>query len=134
MWLEPDSLRRWMCPGDATLVYVELEPVVGGSFRFDMQTTDGRVVVHTGQYLQIQRPEKLVFTWNSTVLGEHSSQVTVEFYEQAANCLIVLIHDLPPDEALYEDHRQGWGHILDLLAQAANRKSDLSVPIDKPPG
>ncbi len=42
MWLDPDSLRRWMCPGDSTLVYVELTPVVGGTFRFDMQASTSK--------------------------------------------------------------------------------------------
>ena len=112
-----------MRPGDTELAYVEVHPVVGGTFRFDMQADDGRVFVHTGQYLEIQRPRKLMFTWNSTVLGDHSSQVTVEFYEQAENCLMVLLHELPPDDALVESHRQGWTTILDLFVQyqQANR-------------
>ncbi len=118
MWLNPESLRRWMCPGSTDLVHVELEPVVGGTFRFDMQAKDGQVFVHTGRYLEIQRPEKLRFTWNSTVLGDRSSQVTVEFHEQAGNCLLVLLHELPPDDEIVADHRRGWTTILDLLAQA----------------
>ena len=117
MWLDPASLRRWMCPGDSVVAHVELQPVVGGSFRIDTRVKDGRVFVHTGQYLEIQRPERLVFTWNSTVLGDRSSQVTVEFYEQAENCLMVLIHELPADDELYEDHRKGWATILDLFMQ-----------------
>jgi uncharacterized protein YndB with AHSA1/START domain len=118
MWLNPDSLRRWMRPGDAEAIFVELHPVVGGTFRIDTQTKEGRVVVHTGQYLAIQRPEKLMFTWNSSVLGERSSQVTVEFHVQGENCLMVLMHELPPDEALIEDHRMGWTTVLNLLEQA----------------
>jgi uncharacterized protein YndB with AHSA1/START domain len=116
MWLNPESLRRWMCPGDSEVVYVELHPVVGGAFRIDMQTIDGHIIVHTGQYLQIQRPDKLIFTWNSSILGEHPSQVTVEFYAQGENCLMVLLHELPPDEAIIEAHRHGWTTTLDLLA------------------
>jgi uncharacterized protein YndB with AHSA1/START domain len=116
MWLNPESLRRWMRPGDSDVVFADVHPFVGGTFRFDTQTKDGRVVVHSGKYLEIQRPDKLVFTWNSSVLGEHSSQVTVEFYDQADKCLMVLLHELPPDEALLEDHRKGWETILDLLA------------------
>src|SRR5689334_1704589 len=118
MWLNPESMRRWMRPGDADVIYLELHPVVGGTFRIDTQTQDGRVVVHSGEYLEIKRPDKLMFTWNSTVLGDRSSQVTVEFYEQAENCLIVLVHELPPDDAIFEDHRKGWTGILDLFAQA----------------
>jgi uncharacterized protein YndB with AHSA1/START domain len=117
MWLDPESLRRWMRPGNAEAVYVDLHPVVGGTFRIDTQTEDGRVFVHTGRYLEIQRPDRLKFTWNSSVLGERSSQVTVEFSEQAGNCLMVLLHDLPPDDVIFEDHRQGWTTVLDLLVQ-----------------
>src|SRR5260221_13019344 len=122
MWLNPDSLRRWMRPGDSDVVHIELNPVIGGTFRIDTQTRDGSIIVHTGQYLEIQRPEKLVFTWNSTVLGDQPSQVTIELYEQAENCLMVLLHELPPDDALYEDHRKGWTAVLDLFEQTANER------------
>jgi len=105
-----------MRPGDSEAIHVELHPVVGGTFRIDTQTKDGRVVVHTGQYLEIQRPDRLMFTWNSSVLGDHSSYVTVEFHAQGENCLMVLFHELPPDDVIFEDHRQGWTTVLDLLA------------------
>ena len=51
------------------------------------------------------------------------TQVTVEFHEQPENCLMVLLHELPPDDALIESHRQGWTTILDLFVhyQRANR-------------
>jgi len=117
MWLDPKSLTRWMRPGDADVIFVELDPVVGGTFRIDTQTQDGRVVIHSGRYLEINRPEKLMFTWNSSVLGERSSQVTVEFYRQGESCLMVLMHDLPPDDAIFEDHRNGWTGILDLFVR-----------------
>ena len=123
MWLDADSLRHWMCTADNEVAHTELNPVVGGSFRFDMLANDGHLHVHTGQYLEIQRPEKLKFTWKSTVLGEYVSQVTVEFYQQAENCLMVLVHDLPPDEAVFEDHRQGWNEILDLLEREQQAKN-----------
>lgn len=123
MWVNPDSFRHWMRPSDADLVFVELHPVLGGNFRFDLREKDGRVIVHAGQYLEIQRPEKLRFTWNSTVLGDRSSQVTVEFHEQAGSCLMVLLHDLPDDDEIFQDHQRGWTLILDRLvgAQGANK-------------
>ena len=112
-----------MRPSDAELIYLEMHPVVGGSFRFDLQEKDGRIFVHMGQFLEIQRPHKLRFTWNSTVLGKHTSEVTVEFYEQGDHCLMVLLHELPDDEAIFRDHERGWTVILNRLmnAQKANR-------------
>jgi len=118
MWLDPERFRHWMRPSEADLVFVELNPVLGGSFRFDLREKDGQIHVHSGYYLEIQRPHKLQFSWNSTVLGDHSSQVTVEFHEQGEHCFMVLIHDLPDDEALYEDHRKGWTVIMDRLVEA----------------
>jgi hypothetical protein len=29
----------------------------------------------------------------------------------------VLVHELPPDDEIYEDHRRGWATILDLFVQ-----------------
>jgi len=121
MWLDPDSLSRWMRPGDSEVAHAEVNPVVGGTFRIDTQTKDGHIFVHTGQYLEIQRPDKLVFTWNSTVLQKHSSQVTIEFYEQAGNCLMVLTHELPPDVELFEDHRSGMGRHPGFVGAAGQR-------------
>ena len=117
MWLNPESMSRWMYSSNCVAARVELNPVVEGTFRIEMQEENGRILVHMGQYQVIERPHKLVFTWNSTVLGDHSSLVTVEFHEQDGNCLLILRHDLPPDEKLFEMHRQGWTDILDLLAQ-----------------
>ena len=126
MWLNPDSLRHWMCAMDTKVAYVEVHPVVGGTFRIDMQAEDGRIYVHTGQYLEIRRPHKLMFTWNSTMLGERSSQVTVEFCEQAENCSLVLLHELPPDDVIVESHRQGWTTILDLFVHALRQQASRS--------
>ena len=37
---------------------------------------------------------------------------------------MVLLHDLPPDEELFEDHRQGWNEILDLFEQVQKANSN----------
>ncbi len=113
-----------MRPGDGDVSHLELNPVVGGTFRFDMRDKDGHIHVHTGQYLEIQRPERLKFTWRSTILGAYTSHVTVEFYQQADKCLMVLMHDLPPDEALIEDHRQGWTEIFDWFEQEQKEQKE----------
>ena len=35
-WLNPDSLREWMCPRPTRCVTVTVQPRVGGAFRFDV--------------------------------------------------------------------------------------------------
>lgn len=124
MWLDADSLGRWMCAADTEVANIELNPVVGGTFRFDMRAKDGTIFSHTGQYLEIQRPTRLIFTWNSLAVGNHSSQVTVEFNVQADGCLLVLVHDLPSESEIVENHRKGWTVILARLAEVQRSKRE----------
>lgn len=60
-WLDPTSLADWMrVPSWEKGVTAESQPEVGGSYRLVMHKPDGDVV-HTGTYLEIERPHRLVF-------------------------------------------------------------------------
>ena len=120
MWLDADSVRRWMCPGDTHISYIALNPIVGGAFRIDMQTSDGRVLAHAGQYLEIQRPEKLVFSWRLPFNGG-DSRVTITFRAQDDGCRIVLLHELLPGDIALQAHRAGWSDILEKFAQQGGK-------------
>ena len=112
LWLDEEQFHLWMRPSDAELVYVEWRPVVGKTFRFDLRESDGRLFTHTGQFLEIQRPRLISMTWDSTVLGDRTSHVRVEFTKQDGRCIVILIHDLPDDEEIFSDHQRGWLVIL----------------------
>src|ERR1700674_4697120 len=59
-WTEPDLLCKWMTPiGNAE---GDIDLRVGGALRIVMKG-DGRVIEHTGEYLEIDPPRRLVFTW-----------------------------------------------------------------------
>lgn len=112
LWLDERQFHLWMRPSDAELVDVDWRPSVGNTFRFDLREADGRLFTHSGQFLDVQRPRIIIMTWNSTVLGDRTSYVTVEFTRQDGNCVVVLIHELPDDEEIFTDHQRGWLVIL----------------------
>src|SRR5205085_9730927 len=61
-WLNPASLAQWMRPGGMTDARVQVDPRVDGKFRIVM--IQGREEFeHTGEYLLIQPPARLLFTW-----------------------------------------------------------------------
>lgn len=122
MWLDAESLKTWMCPGDTRVSYIEANARVDGRFRIDMQTRDGAVIVHTGEYLTIQRPHLLVFTWTSSATGGKPSQVTVQLFSHDEGCRLELAQERLPDATAIEKHRAGWGDILDHLAAQVHRK------------
>src|SRR6185369_8573475 len=63
-WLDPESLAQWMRPDTVAATVVEVDPRVGGRFRIAMQRGDGEVE-HRGEYLTIDPPRRLEFTWIS---------------------------------------------------------------------
>jgi uncharacterized protein YndB with AHSA1/START domain len=90
------------------------EPHEGGSFEIIMNVGDDKIP-HTGKYLEITRPNKLVFTWVSPFSTDDST-VTLVFTGMGDNQTnIELTHSRFIDEEARTNHQGGWGNILDKL-------------------
>jgi uncharacterized protein YndB with AHSA1/START domain len=112
-WLDPRSLTQWMRPGGATDATVDVDPKVGGKFRIVMIEGPKRYE-HTGEYLAIDPPKRLEFTWISDATDHRPTVVTIEFLERNRGTELVLTHRrLPPTQV--ESHRKGWSDIVQLL-------------------
>lgn len=111
-WTDPVLMARWLAPtGHAE---VEADVRVGGGFRVTMIGNDVRLE-HTGEYLVIDPPRRLSFTWRSPYTGEHASQVDVSLTARGQATLLVLSHQRLPDETR-ASHEGGWAKILERLA------------------
>lgn len=120
-WLDPEAIRVWMCPGDIFESVAEVEPRVGGRFRIVMRSP-GRDDPHTGVYLEIDRPRRLVFTWSSAGTSHRDTVVTLELRPHGeSGCELTLVHsDLPPDAV--EPHTIGWkAHVRVLIGYLESR-------------
>src|SRR4051812_43444668 len=63
VWLDATKVRTWMAaPSAGEVVSTSLDPVVGGAFSFVVRE-DGANVLHAGEFLAIDRPRHLSFTW-----------------------------------------------------------------------
>ena len=111
-WTEPALVERWMAPiGD---VRATLDARIGGSLQVVM-SGQGVVIEHTGEFLEIDRPRRLVFTWRSRFTGQQPSIVTVELEPDGDDATIVrLVHAELPESAV-SSHRDGWGGMLARL-------------------
>jgi uncharacterized protein YndB with AHSA1/START domain len=119
-WLDSESLAHWMRPGDMTHATVSVDPRVGGGFRIVMEGPTHGVVEHFGEYLAIEPPSLLSFTWISKHTDHRPTVVTIEFHERGAGTELVLTHRRLP-AAEVEGHRQGWTDIMRLLDEALTR-------------
>ena len=117
-WLDSESLARWMRPFDFTHATVTVDPRVGGGFRIVMEgRTDGGDYEHRGEYLAIERPSLLSFTWISRATDYGPTVVTVELHERGEGTELVLTHRRLAPKAV-EGHRKGWTDIVRLLDEA----------------
>jgi len=59
----PEYLKRWLVPGNLTMVSCESEVQVGGHYRFLYRDSEGKEVGHHGEYREIDYPERIVRTF-----------------------------------------------------------------------
>jgi uncharacterized protein YndB with AHSA1/START domain len=113
-WLNPTMLSKFMRRPEMPESDVENDPREGGSFTIMMHKR-GEKFPHTGKYLEISRPNKLVFTWAS----HHSlddSTVTLNFTKIDDNKTKISLTQVKfIDEEARSGHEEGWGIILDNL-------------------
>jgi uncharacterized protein YndB with AHSA1/START domain len=115
-WLDPQSLVRWMLPGAVRNAGVEAAARVGGRFRIVMEHGRGGSE-HWGEYLAIDPPSLLSFTWISAATNRLPTTVTIEFHERGGGTELVLTHrGLPPAQAA--PHQNGWGDIVRKFGEA----------------
>lgn len=114
-WTDAESLRHWMCPGGVEEARAELDVREGGSYRIDMVEGD-EVHRHRGEYLEVDPPRRLVFTWISPATGEEESRVTVQLEGRKDGTRLRLVHERLPDADTADRHRAGWTQILEKLS------------------
>jgi uncharacterized protein YndB with AHSA1/START domain len=113
-WTDPEIIGRWMSPVGRAEAEVDLR--VGGRFRVVM-IGEGKTIEHTGEYVEISPPRRLVFTWQSPFTGPQPSLVTVVLRPAEDGTEMLLTHERLPEDAV-SSHRNGWGGMLDLLQRA----------------
>ena len=118
-WLDPASLAAWMRPTGTTDVTAEADPRVGGKFRIVM-VQGPKQYEHTGEYLVIEPPRQLSFTWISQATDHRPTTVSIELFERKGGTELVLTHRQLPSSQL-ESHRSGWS---DIVRELQGRLSD----------
>ena len=124
-WLNPESLANWMRPGGKKRASVKVDPRIGGEFEIVMHADSGPVP-HTGTYQEIDRPRRLVFTWNSPYAGSHGSLVTVDFNSKGRGTEVVITHERLPSEEMVKAHTGGWTSILERIVEAYAEKRAIA--------
>jgi uncharacterized protein YndB with AHSA1/START domain len=116
-FLDPARAGKFMfATATGTMVRVAIDARVGGRYAF-VDRRDGEDVEHVGEYLEIQRPRRLVFTLQVPKYSQESSVIAIEITPRDSGCELLLTQTLSQQ---WVDQLQrvesGWRSILDHAA------------------
>jgi len=129
-WLNVEEARTFLFAAEiGAAISSEIDPRVGGRFRFVRQRVD-EAVEYSGEYLEIDRPHRLVFSLFVEKYAQLDDRVIVELAPIAKQSLLVLTHELSlPDPAERSRIQRGWAIVLDRLASLCTGKSRARAPM-----
>lgn len=113
-FVDPDKMTRWKG------LTATLDPRPGGTYRVDVYGTVAR-----GEYVSVDPPHRVVFTWgwegDGQAVPPGTSTVEVTLEAEGNGTILRLRHfDLPAGEG--PAHQEGWDHFLPRLAETAGGK------------
>jgi uncharacterized protein YndB with AHSA1/START domain len=114
----PDDLARWWGPRLFTTPEIELDLRVGGRYRFTMQPPEGERFHVSGEFLQVDPPSALAFTfrWDEPTPDDRETVVELTVDEFGPAALLSLWQgEFATGERLVL-HRHGWTDSLDKLS------------------
>lgn len=124
-WTNATFLSQWFGPSGFTVSGTEVDLREGGKYRIFMQSPEGNSVEHGGEYVNIDVPVLLVFTWvlagQECVGCEGQNTVTLVTINFLAidqfSTHVTLVHEKLPDAVAYDGHLFGWTSSLDELGK-----------------
>lgn len=128
-WTTPEVMARWLSPVGHAEIQADVRP--SGRFRVVM-VGDGMQIEHTGDYLEVDPPRLLSFTWSSPYTGPEPSVVTVTLVPLGDATRLTQVHRGLPAEHR-QAHLDGWGSMIDRLVEALDQHP-IHTPTKEAPG
>ena len=124
---EPAVLRTWWGPAGFTIPEIALDLRVGGGYRFGMQPPDGDLFHLAGEFLEIDPPNRLVysFRWEEPDPDDRETVVTLSLRASGDGAELSLLQGEFATEARLALHRDGWTEsfqkLRDLVASSREK-------------
>jgi uncharacterized protein YndB with AHSA1/START domain len=94
-WTEAEYLVRWICPTGFRVLFAENDLRLGGTWRSGMRSPKGEDYIHCGEYLEIEKPSRLVLThtWERNDLEPRANtKITVVLNERDGKTDMIFVH------------------------------------------
>jgi uncharacterized protein YndB with AHSA1/START domain len=118
-WTSPEVMRRWFhVAPDWETPEAEVDLRVGGKVRIVMRRPDGGEIGASGEYTLIDRPHKLVMTWNFEDHPSNEQLIELSFSESEGSTRVVMINSGISTAERRDAQHHGWDGCFDELERA----------------
>jgi uncharacterized protein YndB with AHSA1/START domain len=115
-FLDPAHAKQFMFAMDGPLVRSEIEPRIGGKFAF-VDRRNGEDVEHTGEFLDVDRPHRLIFTLKVPTYSQTADEIHINIEPLDRGCRLTLTHEMQGDDEAKRRAEEGWNEGLERLAK-----------------
>ncbi len=77
-WNEKDLLELWLLNNVTNIICADIDPRPGGKFSI-WENDTGKILSYSGEYIQVNRPHRLIFTFKEAARFEGESRLSVQF-------------------------------------------------------
>ena len=107
-WTKPEHVAQWFGPNGFTITTSAMEVRVGGTWRFVMHGPDGTDYRNRVDFLEVVRPERLVYDHgDDTEASVHHFRVYVTFEDSGAGRTLLTMRSVFPSREQRGFVRQG---------------------------
>ncbi|MFF9119260.1 SRPBCC domain-containing protein [Streptomyces massasporeus] len=124
---DPRELARWWGPDGFTIPSVESDLRPGGAYRIAMRPPEGELFYLVGEFLEVQPPERLAYTfrWEDPDPEDRETVVTLSLHEiDATRSELVLDQGDFASERRRALHEEGWSQSFGKLAELLASQRD----------
>lgn len=120
-WTDPATKAEWWGKtARAELVKCEMDPRVGGRFRYEMRMPNSeKSEVACGEHVEVNPPQRMIFTW-ATDEDESggATKVALEFVDlRDGTTRGVVTHEGVASPSVAAAYRANWANLLQDLAK-----------------
>ena len=114
---DPTALVRWWGPAGFTTPEIDFEPGVGAGYRLGMQPPEGERFYLVGEFLEVDAPTRLTFTfrWEDPDPDDRDTSVRVSLDMVDGRTRMSLWQGPFATDARLALHRNGWTDSLSKL-------------------
>ena len=112
---EHEQIKKWNSPKNLDVTFSEGELKVGGTYRYGMKSGKGPEFVLKGEYKEIDRPDRLVYTQSQTNGPGPETEITITLDERAGKTTMVFQHSGFPSKEFRDGAIHGWNEAFEKL-------------------